>query len=80
LFDFKEWHPRLAKKREDLFLEVTPKKGLDDLCGRKFVGKIAQKNFSVKFEEIRAKILRTPKNLPVPTPVMKRYLHLHCPL
>jgi len=36
-------------------LEVTPKKGLNDLCGRKFVGKCCTKNFTGKFGEIRAK-------------------------
>jgi len=45
---------RLQKSTWRPFLEVTPTKGLHDLCGRKFVGKIAQKTF-------RAKILRTPK-------------------
>jgi len=30
------------KATEDLFLEVTPKRGLRDLCGRKFVGEVAQ--------------------------------------
>jgi len=34
-----------GKTHEDLFLEITPKKDLHDLCGRKFVGKIAQKTF-----------------------------------
>jgi len=43
------------KTHEDLFLEVTPKRGLHDLCGRKFVGKSSTKNFSRKFGEIQAK-------------------------
>ena len=45
-------------------MEVTPKTGLHVLCGQK-----AHMNFSDKFGEIRAKILRTPKNLPDPTPM-----------
>jgi len=44
-----------------------------------FLGKNCTENFLGKFGEIRAKILRTPKNLPAPTPMMKRHLHLHCP-
>jgi len=41
--------PKVCRKTdEDLFLEVTPKKGLHDLFGRKFVSKIAQKSFSGK--------------------------------
>ena len=36
----------------------------EKVCGQK-----AQKNFSGKFGEIRAKILRTSKNLPAPTPM-----------
>jgi len=34
----------------------------ENICGQQ-----AHKSFSGKFEEIRAKILRTPKNLPAPT-------------
>jgi len=49
------------------------KKGLDDLCGRKFVGKIAQKLFGQVWE-IQAKILRIPKNLPAPTPASQQQL------
>ena len=36
------------------------------------------KNFSGKFGEIRAKILRTPKNSPALTSTMKRHIGLHC--
>jgi len=39
---------------EDLFLEVAPKRGLHDACGRIFVCKSSTKNFSGKFGEIRA--------------------------
>ena len=45
----------------------------------KICRKNCTKNFSGKFGEIRAKILRTPKDLPAPTPMMKRHLCLHCP-
>ena len=37
--------------------------------GKKFAGKVAQ-NFSGKFGKIWAKILRTPKNLLAPTPMV----------
>ena len=60
---------RLQKNTWSPFLEVRPKKGLHDLCGRKSVGEVAQKLFGQKFGEIRVKILRTPKNLPAPAPV-----------
>ena len=44
--------PNVCRKAHvDLFLEVTSRKGLHDLCWRKFV-KVAQ-NFSGKFGEIR---------------------------
>jgi len=33
--------------------------------------------FSDKFVEIWAKILRTPKNLPAPTPVLRLAGHIH---
>jgi len=43
------------KTHEDLFLEFTLKRGLHNLCERKFKAKVAQKNFSGKFGEIRTK-------------------------
>jgi len=54
------WLQKLAPKvciktHEELFLVVTPKRDLHDLCGRKFVSKSCTKNFSGKFGEIRAK-------------------------
>jgi len=64
---------RLQKTREDLILEVTPKNHLHDLSGRKSVGNVAQKLLG-KFGKIGAKILRTPKNLPVPTPMQSSSL------
>jgi len=39
----------------------TPKKGLRDLCGRKFVGKKWNKNFSNTFGEFDQKSLTPPK-------------------
>ena len=48
------------KSYEDLFWR-SHQIGLHDLCGRAFVGKSCTKNFSWKFGEIRAKILRPPK-------------------
>jgi len=65
----KNYAQRLQKNTWRRFLEVTPKKGFHDLCGREVVGKVAQKNFSGKFGAIWAKILRTTKNWPAPTPV-----------
>jgi len=53
---FQKMTPKVCiKTHEDLFLEVTPKRGLHDFCGRKFVGKTCTKNFSGKFGKIRAK-------------------------
>jgi len=66
-FDFTKWHPTFAEKHMKTFFEVIRKKGLNDLCGRHFVGKSRTKFFSGKFGEIRTKILRTQKNLPAPT-------------
>jgi len=43
------------------FSGVTPKTGLHDLYGRKFVGKSCPKNFSGKFGEIKAKSFAHPK-------------------
>jgi len=65
--------PNVCKKHvKTLFLEVKPEKGLYYLCGRKFIGEIRTKNFSGKFGKIRAKILRTPKILPAPAPVVQK--------
>jgi len=54
-FDLKKW------SHEECFFGGHPKYGLH-------TQKVA-KYFSGKFEEIWAKILRTPKNLPAPTPM-----------
>jgi len=48
---------------EDPFFEVTSRKCLRDLCGRKFVGKSRTKSFSGKFGEIRAKNSLHPQML-----------------
>jgi len=50
-------------------MEIIPKKGLQDLCERNV-------NVSGKFGEIRAKIIRNPKNLPALTPTIH---HMHAP-
>ena len=49
------------------FLEVISKVSVRDLCERKYSHKRLSEDFSGKFKEIRAKIFRTPKNLPAPT-------------
>jgi len=49
------------KTHEDVFVEVTPKRGLYYLCGRKFVCKSCTRNFLGKFGEIRAKSFATKK-------------------
>jgi len=59
-------------------LEVTAKRGLHNLCGRKFISKSRTKNFSGKFGEIREESF-APKNLSAPTPMMKRHLRPRCP-
>jgi len=69
---------RFAEKHMNIFLEVTPKKVIRDLYWKKFAGKSGPKNFSVKFGEIRAYILFTPKILPAPTR-MKRHFRPRCP-
>jgi len=59
------------------FLQVTPKKVLMIFVGENLQAKVAQKLFR-KFGEIRAKILRIPKTLPAPKPMMKRPLRPRC--
>jgi len=46
---FKNWRPGCEESHEDLFLEVTPKEGVHNLCGRKYLQKKLPKNFSSKF-------------------------------
>jgi len=54
--------PRVCRKtHEDFTLEVTPKKELHDLCGRKFVGKIAQKTFRASLGKFGQKSFAVPK-------------------
>jgi len=60
------WLKKAAPKvcietHEDFFLEVTPKRGLHDLCGRKFVGKSCTKKLFRKVWENPGKILRMLK-------------------
>ena len=78
LLDFKTWRPRFAENHMKTFFGGHNKKGLHDLRGREFVGKSCTKNFSWKFGEIRAKILRHTKNFPAPEPMMKRHLRPRC--
>jgi len=74
LFDFKKWRPKFAENYRKTFFGGHTKKGLHDLRGRAFVGKSCTKKFSLKFGEIRAKILLHTKNFPAPKPMMKRHL------
>jgi len=69
----------LQKNTLRLFLEVTPENIFMIFVGENLWAKIAQKLFGRVWGYLR-KILRTPKNLPAPTPMMKRHLCLHCPL
>ena len=63
------WRPTLGgEKQRKAFLEVTPKK----ICSswslwKKICRQMPHNNFSGKFREIRAKILRTPKILFAPS-------------
>ena len=67
---FHKMAPKFVEKhRKTLFSGGQTKRGFHDLCGRKFAGKCSTKTFSGKFGGIRAKILRTPANLPAPTPM-----------
>ena len=75
LFDFKKWCPRFPENNMTFFVGRT-EKGPHDLRGKEFVGKSCTKNFSWKFGEILAKILRHTKNFAAYTPVLKR--HLRC--
>ena len=69
--------PKVCRKtNEDRFWKSH--QSLNDLCGREFVGKSCTKNSSGMFGEIRAKILRNPKNLPAPKPMTKKHLSLRC--
>jgi len=56
-------------------LEVTPNRGLHDLCGRKFVGESCTKSSLGKVGQNPS----DPKNLPGPAPMMKRHLRPRCP-
>ena len=66
------------KTHEDLFLEVTPKKRSSWSCGRKFVGKSCTKTFRAILGKF-GKNPSHPKNLPAPTPMMKRHHRPRCP-
>ena len=60
----KKWFPTFSESYEDFFWRPSQTK----VCLRKCSHKKWPKRFSGKFGEIRAKIFRTPKNLPDPTP------------
>ena len=64
-----------VNKLANRFLEVIPKVGVHNLCGKNYSHKELPENFSGKFGEIRAKIFRTPKTLPALTIPMG---HRHC--
>jgi len=60
---------RLQKNTWRRFLEVTPKKRFSRSLWERSCRQSRTKNFSGKFGAIWAKILRTTKNWPAPTPV-----------
>ena len=72
--------PSFAENHMKTFFGGHTTKGLHDLRGREFVGKSCTKNFSWKFGEIRAKILRHTKIFPAVKPMMKRHLRPVAPL
>jgi len=54
--------PNVCRKtNEDLCLELTHKKGLHDLCGRKFVGKSCRKMFRASLRKFGQKSFAPPK-------------------
>jgi len=56
------------KTNEELFQEVTTKKGLHDLCGRKFVDKSRTTTFWASLGKFSQKFF-APPNLVLPTPM-----------
>jgi len=61
LVDFKKWLSTFAEKHTNPpLLEVTPRKGLHDLCGRKFVGKRRTKTFRASLGKLRQKSFAPP--------------------
>ena len=66
----------LQKNTWRLFLDVTPKRGLD-ISGKKFVGRSCTKTFRGIWENL-GKNPSHSKNLPALTPMMKRHLHPRC--
>jgi len=69
-FCFKKMAPSVCRKWSHT--KNHPKKGVHDLWGRK-----SHKNILGKFGEIWAKILRTPKNFPAPTPMFGEHTNHH---
>ena len=63
---WKDGVQHLQRSQEDHFWRSS-QKGAYEFCGRKY----SYKTFSGKFEEIGAKILRTPKNMLAPIPMLR---------
>jgi len=68
VFGWKKWRQTFAKKHMKTCFWRSHQKDLRDLCGRVFVGKIAQ-NLIGKVWGNSVKILHTPKHSPPPTRV-----------
>jgi len=66
----KNWRPTWGESHETFFSFFLGGHPKTDLCGRKYT-----KSCASKFREIRAKIFRTPKNLPAPTYVFDNHYH-----
>jgi len=60
--------------QQQSFCVISTKKRPHDL--RKICRKKSHKGFSGKFGDIRAKVLRTPKHFPAPTPLNVRVTEL----
>jgi len=65
------------KTHEDLFLEVTSKRGVYGLVEENLKAKVAQKTFRASLGKFGQNPLH-PKNLPAPTLMMKRHLRPRC--
>ena len=71
---FKNGAQRLQKNRLRPLLEVIPTERSPWSLWEKICREKLHKNFSGKFGEFRSKMLRTPKNLPAPTPMSRPVL------
>jgi len=61
LFDFTKWQPTFAEKQMKTFLEVTPKKILNILCGRTILGKSHTTTFRASLGTFGQKSFAPPK-------------------